>query len=63
MPGGAPAAGWTLYAPLTLQMGPSMDTSILAMHIMGASSIMGQPRRLPSMAGYGLEISGYIPKE
>jgi cytochrome c oxidase subunit I len=24
MPGGAPAAGWTLYAPLTLQMGPSM---------------------------------------
>ncbi|ABX35106.1 3,4-dihydroxy-2-butanone 4-phosphate synthase [Delftia acidovorans SPH-1] len=25
--------------------------------------LMGQPRRLPSMAGYGLEISGYIPKE
>src|ERR1035437_6629501 len=24
MPGGAPATGWTLYAPLTLQMGPSM---------------------------------------
>ena len=41
MPGGAPAAGWTLYAPLTLQMGLSMDTSIFAMHIMGASSIMG----------------------
>ena len=41
MPGGAPAAGWTLYAPLTLQMGMSMDTSIFAMHIMGASSIMG----------------------
>jgi len=41
MPGGAPAAGWTLYAPLTLQMGMSMDSSILAMHIMGASSIMG----------------------
>ncbi|MEN5180259.1 cytochrome c oxidase subunit I [Comamonas testosteroni] len=41
MPGGAPAAGWTLYAPLTLQMGPSMDTSIFAMHVMGASSIMG----------------------
>ena len=41
MPGGAPAAGWTLYAPLTLQMGPSMDTSIFAMHILGASSIMG----------------------
>ncbi len=25
--------------------------------------LMGQPRRLPSMAGYGLEIVGYIPKE
>ncbi len=41
MPGGAPAAGWTLYAPLTLQMGPSMDAAIFAMHLMGASSIMG----------------------
>ncbi|MDE2593533.1 MAG: cytochrome c oxidase subunit I [Burkholderiales bacterium] len=41
LPGGAPAAGWTLYAPLTLQMGPSMDAGIFAMHIMGASSIMG----------------------
>jgi cytochrome c oxidase subunit 1 len=41
MPGGAPAAGWTLYAPLTLQMGPSMDTSIFALHLLGASSIMG----------------------
>ncbi|KQT14239.1 cytochrome c oxidase subunit I [Ramlibacter sp. Leaf400] len=41
MPGGAPSAGWTLYAPLTLQMGPSMDAGIFAMHIMGASSIMG----------------------
>jgi cytochrome c oxidase subunit I len=41
MPGGAPAAGWTLYAPLTLQMGPSMDAGIFALHILGASSIMG----------------------
>ncbi|HEX5312874.1 cytochrome c oxidase subunit I [Aquabacterium sp.] len=41
LPGGAPAAGWTLYAPLTLQMGPSMDAGIFAMHILGASSIMG----------------------
>jgi len=41
LPGGAPAAGWTLYAPLTLQMGMSMDSSIFALHIMGASSIMG----------------------
>src|SRR5881409_942868 len=41
MPGGAPAAGWTLYAPLTLQMGPSMDAGIFAVHILGASSIMG----------------------
>ena len=41
MTGGAPAAGWTLYAPLTLQMGPSMDAGIFALHILGASSIMG----------------------
>jgi hypothetical protein len=26
MPGGAPAAGWTLYAPLSVQMGPSAWT-------------------------------------
>ena len=25
--------------------------------------LMGQPRRMPSMTGYGLEITGYIPKE
>jgi cytochrome c oxidase subunit I len=41
MPGGAPAAGWTLYAPLSLQMGPSMDAGIFALHLLGASSIMG----------------------
>ncbi len=40
-PGGAPAAGWTIYAPLTVQMGPGMDMGIFALHIMGASSIMG----------------------
>src|SRR5512133_3810992 len=41
VPGGAPAAGWTLYAPLSTQMGPGMDLGIFALHIMGASSIMG----------------------
>ncbi|SEI54858.1 cytochrome c oxidase subunit I [Paraburkholderia diazotrophica] len=40
-PGGATAAGWTLYAPLSTQMGPGMDFAIFAVHIMGASSIMG----------------------
>jgi len=25
--------------------------------------LMGQPRRMPSMAGYGVEVTGYIPKE
>ena len=29
MPGGAPAAGWTLYAPLTVQMGSAMDVDHL----------------------------------
>jgi cytochrome c oxidase subunit 1 len=41
VPGGATAAGWTLYAPLTLQMGPGMDMAIFAVHILGVSSIMG----------------------
>ncbi|MBX7228311.1 MAG: cytochrome c oxidase subunit I [Burkholderiaceae bacterium] len=41
VPGGATAAGWTLYAPLSAQMGPGMDLAIFAVHIMGASSIMG----------------------
>ncbi|TFW28888.1 cytochrome c oxidase subunit I [Massilia horti] len=39
--GGANAAGWTMYAPLSVQMGPGMDMTIFAVHMMGASSIMG----------------------
>jgi len=41
VPGGATAAGWTLYAPLSTQMGIGMDLAIFAVHILGASSIMG----------------------
>jgi cytochrome c oxidase subunit I len=41
VPGGATAGGWTMYAPLSIQMGPGMDLAIFAMHLMGASSIMG----------------------
>ena len=41
LPGGAPSGGWTIYAPLSLQMGPGMDAGIFALHILGASSIMG----------------------
>ncbi len=41
VPGGANASGWTMYAPLSLQMGPGMDFAIFAVHILGASSIMG----------------------
>jgi cytochrome c oxidase subunit I len=41
VPGGATAAGWTLYPPLSVQMGPGMDLAIFALHLMGASSIMG----------------------
>ena len=41
MPGARRPPAGRLYAPLTLQMGPSMDAGIFAMHIMGASSIMG----------------------
>jgi len=41
VPGGAAAAGWTLYAPLSVQLGPGMDLTIFAIHLLGASSIMG----------------------
>jgi cytochrome c oxidase subunit I len=41
VPGGAAAGGWTMYAPLSTQMGAGMDMAIFAMHILGASSIMG----------------------
>ena len=48
VPGGATAAGWTLYAPLSVQMGPGMDMAIFAVHIMGASSIMGSINIIPT---------------
>jgi len=41
VPGGANAAGWTMYPPLSVQMGPGMDMTIFAVHLMGVSSIMG----------------------
>ncbi|MEO8975777.1 MAG: cbb3-type cytochrome c oxidase subunit I, partial [Casimicrobiaceae bacterium] len=40
-PGGGAAGGWTMYPPLSVQMGMGMDMTIFAVHIMGASSIMG----------------------
>ncbi len=39
--GGATASGWTLYPPLSTQMGAGMDMAILAIHLMGISSILG----------------------
>jgi cytochrome c oxidase subunit 1 len=42
MDGGAPNFGWTFYAPLsTTYAPPSVTYFIFAVHIMGASSIMG----------------------
>ena len=41
LPGGATAAGWTLYAPLSTQMGAGMDFAIFAVHIFGISSLLG----------------------
>ncbi len=41
LPGGAPAGGWTLYPPLSLQGGSSVAFAIFAIHMMGISSIMG----------------------
>ena len=42
MDGGAPAFGWTFYAPLSTKYGPpSTDYFIFAVHLLGFSSIMG----------------------
>jgi cytochrome c oxidase subunit 1 len=41
MEGGAPAGGWTLYPPLSLQGGLNVAFTIFAIHMMGISSIMG----------------------
>jgi len=41
LPGGAPAGGWTLYPPLVLQTGDAFPFMVFAIHLMGASSIMG----------------------
>ena len=41
MQGGAPAAGWTMYAPLVLQTGHAFPFLIFAVHLMGISSVMG----------------------
>src|SRR3989338_7919166 len=40
--GGGPNFGWTLYAPLSSQYGPpSTDYLIVAIHLMGISSVLG----------------------
>jgi len=40
-PGGAAGTGWTIYPPLSVQMGPGMDMAIFAIHLLGISSIVG----------------------
>lgn len=42
IPGSAPNFGWTMYAPLSTKYGPpSADFLIVAIHLLGFSSIMG----------------------
>ncbi len=41
MDSGGPASGWTLYPPLSMQMGDSFAYVIFSIHLMGISSIMG----------------------
>ncbi|HCU54619.1 MAG TPA: cytochrome c oxidase subunit I, partial [Gammaproteobacteria bacterium] len=41
VPGGGPAGGWTLYPPLSVQQGMGVDFTILSIHILGMSSILG----------------------
>src|SRR6266850_1072575 len=66
-PGGAPGVGWTLYAPLTVQMGIGMDLTIFAIHILGMSSILGSINiittilnmRAPGMTLMRMPLFGY----
>jgi len=41
MDGGAPAGGWTLYPPLSLQTGNAFPFVVFSIHLMGISSITG----------------------
>src|SRR5260370_24775964 len=41
VPDDAPSVGWTMYAPLTVEMGVGMDLTIFAVHLLGMSSILG----------------------
>jgi cytochrome c oxidase subunit 1 len=41
VPGGGPDTGWTLYPPLSIQTGMGMDFTILSVHLLGMSSILG----------------------
>jgi cytochrome c oxidase subunit 1 len=41
VPGGGPAGGWTMYPPLSQQTGAAFPMLIFAVHLAGASSIMG----------------------
>ena len=41
VPGGAPAAGWTMYPPLSLQTSNAFPMLIFSIHLLGVSSITG----------------------
>jgi cytochrome c oxidase subunit I len=41
MEGGAPAAGWTMYVPLSLQTGAALPFLVFTIHFLGISSILG----------------------
>src|SRR5690625_4488478 len=41
MPGGAPAMGWTNYAPQVLQTGVAFPFEIFSIHLLGVSSLTG----------------------
>jgi len=41
IPGGGPSGGWTLYPPLSVQGTMGTDMTILAIHMMGISSVLG----------------------
>jgi cytochrome c oxidase subunit I len=41
VPGGAPGGGWTMYPPLSLQMGDTFPMMVFSIHLMGIASVLG----------------------
>ena len=54
--------GCLLLGVAATQASAASTTQILRDCGVQRMNLMGAPRRMPSMAGYGLEVAGYTPR-